>query len=54
MIAGLGLVDDSAVNVVASMLVSPLMGPIMAMTFGVSKIHTKIKMGTNFAKFAKE
>ncbi|OXA40543.1 uncharacterized protein LOC110860701 [Folsomia candida] len=34
MIAGLGLVDDSAVNVVASMLVSPLMGPIMAMTFG--------------------
>jgi uncharacterized hydrophobic protein (TIGR00271 family) len=34
MIAGLGLIDDSAVNVVASMLVSPLMGPIMAATFG--------------------
>lgn len=38
MIAGLGLVDDSPVNVVASMLVSPLMGPIMAMVFG-SAIH---------------
>ncbi|KAI1295681.1 Uncharacterized protein HDE_05382 [Halotydeus destructor] len=33
-IAAMGLLDNSVVNVVASMLVSPLMGPVMAMTFG--------------------
>jgi uncharacterized membrane protein len=46
MIAGLGLVDDSSVNVVASMLVSPLMGPIMATTFGaVIRDFGLIKIG---------
>lgn len=33
MIAGVGLLTDSSVSVVASMLVSPLMGPIVGMTF---------------------
>uniref|UniRef100_T1J323 Uncharacterized protein n=1 Tax=Strigamia maritima TaxID=126957 RepID=T1J323_STRMM len=35
LIAGLGLVENSPVVVVASMLISPIMGPIMAWTFGV-------------------
>merc|ERR1712154_284262 len=34
MICAGGLLTNSAVNVVASMLVSPLMGPIVGMTFG--------------------
>lgn len=34
MIAGAGLVGDNVVFVIASMLVSPLMGPILSMTFG--------------------
>lgn len=34
LIAALGLVEDSPVVVVASMLISPIMGPIMAWTFG--------------------
>jgi uncharacterized hydrophobic protein (TIGR00271 family) len=34
MMAGIGLINDSSVTIVASMLVSPLMGPILAMTFG--------------------
>ncbi|KAK3090502.1 hypothetical protein FSP39_012352 [Pinctada imbricata] len=33
-IAGLGLAESSSVVLVASMLVSPLMGPILALTFG--------------------
>lgn len=33
-LAALGLAADSAVVVVASMLVSPIMGPILAVTFG--------------------
>ncbi|GAB6028925.1 hypothetical protein CHUAL_004721 [Chamberlinius hualienensis] len=35
LIAGFGLMDDSTVSIVASMLVSPLMGPIMALSFGM-------------------
>lgn len=34
LIAGAGLVGDNVVFVIASMLVSPLMGPILSMTFG--------------------
>lgn len=34
-IAGSGLATNNSVMVVAAMLVSPLMGPILAMTFGV-------------------
>ncbi|XP_011647717.1 uncharacterized protein LOC105433920 [Pogonomyrmex barbatus] len=33
-LAALGLVENSATNVVAAMLVSPLMGPVMSLTFG--------------------
>ena len=33
-IAAMGLASDNAVVVVASMLVSPLMGPILALSFG--------------------
>lgn len=32
--AALGLVENNAPNIVAAMLVSPLMGPVMAVTFG--------------------
>lgn len=35
-IAGAGLLADSATTVIASMLVSPLMGPILSLTFGVA------------------
>jgi len=34
LIAAVGLLQDSSTSVVASMLVSPLMGPIVGMTFG--------------------
>ncbi|XP_046397947.1 uncharacterized protein LOC124164586 isoform X2 [Ischnura elegans] len=34
MVAAMGLVENSSVTLVASMLISPLMGPIMAGTFG--------------------
>lgn len=33
-IAAMGLLDNSVVSTVASMLVSPMMGPVMALTFG--------------------
>jgi hypothetical protein len=35
-IAGLGLASDSPVMVVASMLISPMMGPIMAICYGLA------------------
>ena len=36
LIAGAGLVGDNVVFVIASMLVSPLMGPILSTTFGLA------------------
>lgn len=36
LISGAGLVGDNVVFVIASMLVSPLMGPILSMTFGLA------------------
>lgn len=39
-IAGVGLVENSTVSIVASMLISPLMGPILAGTFG-AVIHDR-------------
>ena len=33
-LAGIGLISDSTVVIVASMLVSPIMGPVMGITFG--------------------
>ncbi|XP_046397742.1 uncharacterized protein LOC124164460 [Ischnura elegans] len=35
MVAAMGLVENSSVNIVAAMLISPLMGPIVTATFGV-------------------
>lgn len=58
-LAALGLIENSATNIVAAMLVSPLMGPVMAITFGtiisdrqlvVSKRHfSKIMISVLFA-----
>lgn len=39
-IAAVGLVENSTVSIVASMLISPLMGPILAGTFG-AVIHDR-------------
>ncbi len=39
-IAAVGLATDSAVTVVASMIVDPFMGPILGITFGTC-IHDK-------------
>lgn len=39
MIAGAGLLGNSATTVIASMLVSPLMGPILSITFGMAIRH---------------
>ena len=36
LIASVGLINDSAVTVVASMLVSPLMGPILCVAYGLA------------------
>eukprot|EP00005_Dracoamoeba_jomungandri_P014495 CAMPEP_0174275110 /NCGR_PEP_ID=MMETSP0439-20130205/59650_1 /TAXON_ID=0 /ORGANISM="Stereomyxa ramosa, Strain Chinc5" /LENGTH=357 /DNA_ID=CAMNT_0015367189 /DNA_START=957 /DNA_END=2030 /DNA_ORIENTATION=+ len=45
-IAGAGLATNNAVVVVASMLVSPLMGPILGFTFGVMiKDHQMVWLG---------
>ncbi len=40
-IAGAGLLGDSATTVIASMLVSPLMGPILSITFGLAVQHNE-------------
>lgn len=37
-VAAAGLAQNSSVTVVASMLISPLMGPIMAMAFGIASV----------------
>lgn len=42
-IAAMGLLDNSVVNTVASMLVSPMMGPVMAMTFGTIVENKKLR-----------
>jgi hypothetical protein len=41
-ISGAGLLQDSATTVIASMLVSPLMGPILSITFGLAINDTSI------------
>lgn len=46
MIAAMGLLENSVVSLVASMLVSPMMGPVMAVTFGtVIKEYSLIRVG---------
>lgn len=45
-IAGVGLATNSTVAIVAAMLVSPLMGPVLAMTFGSNILdYSLIKLG---------
>eukprot|EP00943_MAST-04B_sp_MAST-4B-sp1_P006410 g6410.t1 len=44
MIAGVGLAINSTVAIVASMLVSPIMGPILAITFGMTTKKTDLIM----------
>lgn len=34
-LAALGLIENNAPNITAAMLVSPLMGPVMSITFGI-------------------
>ncbi|CAN0479378.1 unnamed protein product, partial [Phaeothamnion confervicola] len=36
MIAAMGLLSNSVVSIIAAMLVSPIMGPIVALTFGAN------------------
>lgn len=43
-IAAFGLIEDSSVNLIASMLVSPLMGPILAAVFGTVIKDRKLQM----------
>ncbi|XP_053677770.1 uncharacterized protein LOC128727848 [Anopheles nili] len=45
-LAALGLVENNAPNIVAAMLVSPLMGPVMSITFGTIIADRKlVKVG---------
>lgn len=45
-LAALGLVENNASNIVAAMLVSPLMGPVMSITFGtIISDRTLVKSG---------
>lgn len=41
-LAFMGLVENSSVVLVASMLVSPLMGPILAIVFGTAVRNRKL------------
>jgi hypothetical protein len=41
-IAGAGLLSDNATTVIASMLVSPLMGPILSITFGLATVNYSV------------
>ena len=41
-LAGIGLITNSTVVIVASMLVSPIMGPVMGMTFGTRVLDWKL------------
>ncbi|KAL0270829.1 UNVERIFIED_CONTAM: hypothetical protein PYX00_008109 [Menopon gallinae] len=52
MIAAVGLVENSAVNIVAAMLVSPLMSPIMAITFGTVISDRKLQLTGIKSEFA--
>eukprot|EP00127_Corallochytrium_limacisporum_P003499 Clim_evm127s149 gene=Clim_evmTU127s149 len=46
LIAGLGLIFDSVVTVIAAMLVSPIMGPIMSFVFGrLTKRYEMVSQG---------
>ncbi|XP_035915064.1 uncharacterized protein LOC118513434 isoform X2 [Anopheles stephensi] len=44
-LAALGLVENNAPNIVAAMLVSPLMGPVMSITFGTIIADRELVVG---------
>jgi len=49
-IAAMGLVTDNNITLIASMIVAPLMGPIVAMAFGAVTSNQKILKGGAFAE----
>lgn len=52
-IAGVGLAVNSTVSIVASMLVSPIMGPVLALTFGSVINNRKLmKLGLKVELFS--
>lgn len=48
-LAALGLIENNAPNITAAMLVSPLMGPVMSITFGI--IISDYKLVVNWIFF---
>lgn len=54
-LAALGLIENNAPNITAAMLVSPLMGPVMSITFGAiisdRELVVKIYSYLNFMTF---
>jgi len=48
-LAGLGLVSNSSTNIIASMLVSPIMGPVVGL--GKSFLFSLLKIGVSFQTY---
>lgn len=46
-LAGLGLIENNSPNITAAMLVSPLMGPVMSVTFGLIISDYKLVVRSN-------
>lgn len=46
-LAALGLIENNAPNITAAMLVSPLMGPVMSVTFGTMISDCKLVVSFN-------
>lgn len=44
-LAALGLIENNAPNITAAMLVSPLMGPVMSITFGTIISDRELMVG---------
>lgn len=51
-LAGVGLITNSTVVIVASMLVSPIMGPVMGITFGSRVLDWKLARDSAFNEVA--
>ena len=51
-LAGVGLIVNSTVVIVASMLVSPIMGPVMGITFGSRVLDFKLAKDSAFNELA--
>jgi hypothetical protein len=48
-IAGLGLVSNSTATIIASMLVSPIMGPVVAIAYGTFDTYSNVREEKKFA-----